>query len=43
MFLLKRQNGITTITLSHPPVNAISAEWVTDFHDILAEIEDDDT
>lgn len=39
MFVLKKQDDIMTITLSRPPVNAISGEWVADFHDILLELE----
>ncbi|MBT3991688.1 MAG: enoyl-CoA hydratase/isomerase family protein [Rhodospirillaceae bacterium] len=41
MFVLKRQDSITTITLSHPPVNAMSVEWVADFNDIISEIENE--
>jgi enoyl-CoA hydratase/carnithine racemase len=31
MFLMNTKDGVTTLTLSHPPVNAISQEWVLAF------------
>ncbi len=31
MFLMTTKNAVTTLTLSHPPVNAISEEWVRTF------------
>ncbi len=41
MFILNKQDGITTITLSHPPVNAISGAWVTELREVLSEIENE--
>jgi enoyl-CoA hydratase/carnithine racemase len=31
MFTVETNNGVTTLTLSHPPVNAISEEWIRSF------------
>jgi enoyl-CoA hydratase/carnithine racemase len=31
MFAINTNNAVTTLTLSHPPVNAISEEWVRSF------------
>ena len=31
MFAVETNNGVTTLTLSHPPVNAISEEWIRSF------------
>ena len=31
MFAVEINNGVTTLTLSHPPVNAISEEWIGPF------------
>jgi enoyl-CoA hydratase len=31
MFAVETNSGVTTLTLSHPPVNAISEEWIRSF------------
>lgn len=35
MFTVETNNGVTTLTLSHPPVNAISEEWIRSFDEKL--------
>ena len=38
MFLTNTNDAVTTLTLSHPPVNAISEEWVRAFDAKLDEL-----
>jgi len=38
MFVINRQGGITTLTLSSPPVNAISETWLQAFDSRLDEV-----
>ena len=38
MFLTRTADAVTTLTLSHPPVNAISEEWVQVFESKLDQI-----
>jgi enoyl-CoA hydratase len=38
MFLIAHSEGVTTLTLSHPPVNAISEDWVRAFDAKLDEL-----
>ena len=38
MFLTTTNDAVTTLTLSHPPVNAISEEWVRSFEAKLDEL-----
>ena len=38
MFLTHTANGVTTLTLNHPPVNAISEEWLRLFDAKLDEL-----
>lgn len=38
MFLTRTADAVTTLTLSHPPVNAISEEWVQAFEAKLDEL-----
>ena len=38
MFLIARQDGVVTLTLSRPPVNAISEEWLRLFEAKLDEL-----
>jgi enoyl-CoA hydratase/carnithine racemase len=38
MFDLAVSTGIATVTMNRPPVNAISADWLRRFHEILDEL-----
>jgi hypothetical protein len=38
MFLTNTNNAVTTLTLSHPPVNAVSEAWVRAFDARLDEL-----
>jgi len=38
MFVTSVADGIATLTLSHPPVNAISEEWLRRFNGVLDEL-----
>ena len=40
MFLTSTDGAVTTLTLGHPPVNAISEEWVRAFDGKLDELAD---
>lgn len=42
MLLTDVSNGVATMTLARPPVNAISEEWVSQFNSILETLEDRD-
>jgi len=42
MFDLIRRNGVAVLTLSRPPVNAISNDWLSSFHELLDRLAGDD-